>query len=619
MEDTSMFSINRWHDRWFKIISIMGFFLILVILTILLNVGPATSYEFSIYDAYPGYFWVFLLSAIFIGQVVIFGSAINQSGKNYWYFGLGIILVSNAILLFMPIIRGYYFSEDGDVLSHIGYMKDILLTSGIGGDRYPMDHILGVIIHEFSGLTLSEITLIVPPLFSFFFILSIYFVGKTIFQTKFELLILVLLSSILMFGNGLFAFIPNAQAFSLVPLILYLAFRMYQGADAKKYNILLLLICFLIVFYHPLITIMVILILCLMQLLQYILEKFEKRIIKKVNYTYTIFFMLAVFSLWSSYLREAVNVAEPMIDRILGQAAVESELQKKVDLVSQANVDPIYLVKLVFASYGQFIILGILSLLCLGLILKSMNNQNTKSNFYKGIPLMGFLMFLLFSILIFLSINQFGFKRILNFAILFSLLMIPTGICLFFYTDPKNKSFSGKTALKLLGVMIIFFCITFFSTFNLYYSPIIKQANQQVPKSDYVGMSTFFSYRDDSLSVLELGPTSFRFYDAIYGRSAKRMNIFYFDQGEKMIPPDHLGSQNETVLRDFFTNSKYLILNDRGRDFYPNMYPEFKEKWRFLTTDFEQLKNNEKIQRVYSNRNMEIYLYSVPGVASYTV
>ena len=137
-----------------------------------------------------------------------------------------------------------------------------------------------------------------------------------------------------------------------------------------------------------------------------------------------------------------------MIDRILGQAAVESELQKKVDLVSQANVDPIYLVKLVFASYGQFIVLGILSLLCLGLILKSMNNQNTKSNFYKGIPLMGFLLFLLLSIVIFLSINQFGFRRILNFAILFSLLMIPTGICLFFYTDPKNKSFSRKDCIE---------------------------------------------------------------------------------------------------------------------------------------------------------------------------
>jgi hypothetical protein len=613
MENIQRLSVNNRHHKYFKIISIIGFFLILFVLGLILIIGPATSYEFSIYTVYPWYFWVLLLSAIFLGQIVIIGSAIIQTKKNYWLFGLGIILVSNAILLCMPLIRGYYFSEDGDVLSHIGYMKDILRTSGIGGNHYPIDHILGVSIHLISGLSLPDITLIIPPVFSFFFMLSLYFVGKTVFQNKFELLVFVILSTILMFGNGMFAFLPNAQAFSLIPVILFLAFKMYQGVNEKKYNFLLLIICCLVVFYHPLVSIIVILILCLMQIIQYILEKYEKGDLKKANYTYTIFFMVAVFSIWSTYLREAVTAAEPLIYRILGQATIESELQKKVNLISQVNVDPIYLLKLTFNSYGQIILIGILSLLCAGLLVKSIKKQNSKSNFYRMIPLSGFLIFLLLSIVVFLSINQFGFKRIANIAILFSLLLIPTGIYLYLYCNSdssKDSIHTRKYLLKLLGIIFIFFCVTYFSVFNLYFSPIIKQANQQVPKSDYIGMSTFFSMRDQSLPVLELGPISYRFYDAIYGKSAQRTNIYYFAEAENMIPPDHLGYQNDTLSSKFYNNPKYLVLNDKGRGFYQNIYPEFKNSWRFLERDFEQTKSDNRIQQVYSNRNFEIFFIS---------
>jgi hypothetical protein len=55
MEDSGMFSRNHLNERFFKIISIFGFFLLMVVLTILVQVEPASSYEFSIYDAYSWY------------------------------------------------------------------------------------------------------------------------------------------------------------------------------------------------------------------------------------------------------------------------------------------------------------------------------------------------------------------------------------------------------------------------------------------------------------------------------------------------------------------------------------------------------------------------------------
>jgi hypothetical protein len=608
MDETSMTPINYWHERFFKIVSITGFLLLLAVLTIIVRVGQATSYEFSIYDAYPWYFWAFLLSAVLCGQVVIFGSALSQSRKNYWLFGLMVILVSNALVICMPIIRGYYIYGSGDTLTHIGYMKDILRTSGIGENYYPVDHLLGVIFYVFSGLSFPDITLILPPLFSFFFVLSMYLVGKEMFQNTFELMILILLSSTLFWGSSL-SFVPNAQAFFVVPLMVYLAFKMYNGNNAKKYHVLLLLTGFLMVFYHPLVTLLVILLLCIMQITQYILEKYEKRSLQKANYTYTILFMLAIFSIWSTYIAMATYVMKPIISRIFGEEIVKSEFQKNIDLVSQVNVDPLYLLKLILNVYGQSIILGVLSLLSIGLLLKSMKNQKTASNFYQGISILGFIILFILSIAMFFSNGRFGFGRIYSFAMLFSLLLIPMGVYLFIYEKiPGGTMRTRKTLVKLLAVFFIIFCIPYFSLFNVYDSPITKNTNLQVPRSDYIGMNTFLSFRNESLPILELGLVSYRFVDALYGKSAPRLNIY---ENKNMAPPNHFGYQNETLSGIFYQHPKYVITNDQGRRKNPYLNPEFEDKWSFSPKDFEQVKNDPKINQVYSNKNLEIFM--LPG------
>ena len=577
------------------------------VLTIILLTGPAVSYEFSIYDAYPWYFWVFLLSAIIFGQIIIFGSAIIDNKNNYWIFGLCAILIANTLLLCMPIIRGYYFSDNGDVLTHIGYMNDILQTLHISGNHYPVDHILGVIVHLITGLSLRDVTLIVPVIFSFFFIVSIYFVGKTIFKNRFEIFMLVILSSIVMFGNGQFVFQPNSQAFCLVPLMLFLAFKMYDSIHNKKYNILLLIISLLIVFFHPLVTVMAMLIFCLMQITQYILEKTEHTTLRKVNYIYISFFMLIVFSIWSTYLTMTIDVIEPIFNRIFGTAVIESELQNKISLISQVNIDPVYLLKLTFNIFGQSILLGILSLVCIAIIFKSTKHQETKFKFFNGVLILEFLIISLLSIVIFLMINQFGFRRIFHFAQIFSMLLIPTGIYLFLYNKQNNIPLTSKTILKLFAILFIFFGITYFSIFNLYNSPIVKQANQQVTKSDYIGMSTFFTYRDESLPISELGLVSYRFYDTIYGHLVRQHKKLI---QEYLLPPNHFGYQNKTLSQIFYNDPKYLLLNEQGIGLNPYINPEFESKWSFSPQDFIQLKFDEKIHEVYTNGHLEIFMIS---------
>lgn len=617
-----MFSGDLRTARFFKIVSIISFCLILFMLISFIQAGSASSYEFSIYEVYPWYFWVFLLSALLGGQIVILGSAVSPSRNNYWLLGLCAVLVSNALLLFIPIIRGYYSYDEGDVLTHIGYMKDILQTAAIGGNHYPVDHILGVIVHLISGISLPQVTLFIPPFFSFFVIFSIYFIGKTIFKNKFELMILVIVSSILIFKTNHQYFTPNAQALFLVPLIVYLAFKLNHGENFREYNFLLLLMCFLIVFYHPLVTVMVIVILILMEFIQYILGKRENRMIKKVNYSYNIFFIILVFSLWSTYLTLATQTVEPIFNRLFFGESTPSELARNLNVLSQVSVDALYIIRLILNLYGQGIIFGILSLLCIGYIALSIRNKEIKPTFYLGFLMLGYIAFLVLSVVMLVINGSFGFERIYSHATFFCLLLVPTGAYYFIYKKPTpylehiiktsdrgvDGAVTGKRLIKLIGIIFVVFCITYFSVFNLYHSPIIKYTNQQVTKSDYIGMSTFFTYRSESLPILESGPISYRFDDAIHGYSSSRLQVY--DDSPRFIPPDHFGYQNETLSRIFYTGTKYLLVNDRGRGLNLHVNPEFESRWSFGPKDFERLKSDDMIHLVYSNRNLEIFMVS---------
>ena len=58
---------------------------------------PATNYEFSIYDAYPLFFWVSLIGDIIIGAaILLFGAFLSDEQNNtHWFFGIAIILLAD--------------------------------------------------------------------------------------------------------------------------------------------------------------------------------------------------------------------------------------------------------------------------------------------------------------------------------------------------------------------------------------------------------------------------------------------------------------------------------------------------------------------------------------------
>jgi hypothetical protein len=590
-------------NRVLKFISFFCFSLILTDLIIIIISGPAEAYEFSIYNAYPWFFWFFMIIAFICGWILILSSAIIHSEKNNWKIGLIAVLILDIILLFMPLIRGYYSYGSGDVLTHIGYMKDILNSGNIGGNSYPVDHILGIILHMTSGLSLPDITMIIPPAFSVFFIVSVYLLGKQIFNNKWQSLILIAFSSILLFGNYQMSFFPNGQSLFIIPLIIYLILKIYNTGNK---NILLLctILSALLVFFHPLVTVLIIFIFLIYSTIQYTQKKFKIMQTNKQNLNYILALLIIIFTLWSSYLLSLSRVVIPIIDSLLGNDEVRSELQKNLEIVNSVQLSPTYLVNLILSTYGQGIILGVLSFFCIFLLYWSITKKKNKPEFYQFFFIGGFLFLFLLSGIMFIFNGSFGFMRIYSVAMIFSLLLISSVFIEIFDIPNRFQLFLSSPIFKIFVICFILFATLYFSVFNLYFSPIIKKSNQQITLSDFDGMTTLFEYRDDSLKILELGVSQDRFYDSIYGQSAKRQNIIY----GSVSPPDHFGYQLNVQEATINDNPIYIVMNDQGREFYQHFYPEFIDKWRYSSQDFERMERDTNYDRIYSNANLEVFL-----------
>ena len=590
-----------------KILFVINYAILLSALLIILLTPPARGYEFSIYDAYPNYFWCLIIASIFLGQICAVLSVLDDSTSKYWPLGFLAAVIANCLLLSLPVIRGYFIYGSGDVLTHIGYMKDIGNYASIGSNHYPILHMLGFSMHEFTGLSFGIITMIIPPIFSIVSILYWYILGKEIFNDKSKVVILVLIAFLPMYGVMNSLFTPNHEAFLMLPLVLYCLIKSQNAANKTEVNAILITLSVLIVLFHPLIAIMAMSIYALLYVSDALSISISSFKLHTKNIWIVIAIMAMIFSIWSTYIYLLTDVLDPLISSIMGTDAVESELLAQLDLLSQVEVDIIYLIKLGLFTYGLDAILGLLALISILYLLILYTKEGIKIPRFLLFSIVCFIVFFTLGVTIFFTINEFGYGRVYKVARIFSLIIISSS-AVTAYRRLQNISNLKRVIFCTLTCTLVIMLIVL-SAFTFHLSPTIKQMNQQVPMSDYYGMATFFEKRDDSILILEHGTSQMRFHDAIYGRSYPEVNIRYdWGGGNSLLPVDHFGYNASYSLGSNYDGKRYFLLTTQGKDFYEHMYPEFPDKWRFIERDFERLESDASVIRVCSNGNLALYL-----------
>jgi len=605
-------------DTVSKIMAIIAITCIIISLLIILITPPAARYEISIYNAYPWYFWFFMLTAIFIGQLIVLKDVFyGLSEKNYncWVLGVIAFLIPIIILLFLPIIRGYLSYGTGDHLTHIGLVKDIVQYGSIKQNNiYPNLHLLTASIIFVTGGEVISIVNFISYFFFFLSPISMYLLFRIIFNKKNEMkFALILASTFLFFGSYCVYLAPYNQSFLLVPIILYLYFKRETRQNEINFSLLFITIIIGYTCYHPLNLLLLILVFLFLAISFYLYSKIndvniieapEKNLKEKsIN---IVFFSTLLFFIWYFSFSFIIGDFYKVFSSIFYGAGVSFFQSQATQFISYSPklVDTL---RVIVYSYGLSLIVYILSIF--SLIYTFMKWQRNKQSFklrfcfvFSGI------IFLVFSVLVaggFFADFIVGWGRFMGWTRIFSIILITLAFYNFL-SDYKNVNIFIKSIRKLVTIIticIFLISLTFLSTFTFYYSPLTGEANLQVTTMDWGGVEWITEHGNKQIMIDEQGIHQLRFLNAIYGQKKSDLikPVGYSN------PPDHFGYHNKTSLGKYYNQSRYLILTRLAKIFYPESYPNYKELWRFTPEDFNQLEDDDTVYRVFNNGGFEAY------------
>lgn len=602
-----------------KIIAIIAFTCIIISLVIIIVTPPATGYEISIYYVYPWYFWLLIITSIFLGQVFIlidiFYKSIDQNHRT-WFIGIIAIIIPIIILLFMLYVRGYFTYGRGDHLTHIGIIKDIINTGHIQMDNfYPNMHILGATFTQICSCSVFDTANFIPRFFFFLAPISMYLFYAIILKNKNEMKLALVLASSIIFTSALATYLaPYYLSFLFTPLILYLYFKRLHSENSIVFSILFIILIIGFNFYHPLNSLQLIFVFLIIVIIAYLLPKITdedtKNIIIKSSFKEksinAVLMTSLLFFLWYFSFSQIIGDFEKVFSSIFLHTDV-SFIQTQFNIINTFKPKIFDLIKLVIYKYGTFLIISFVSILLLIYILIEQYRKYRRIRLSFKFLFSG-LIILLFGLIssgAILSNLIVNWQRFANWEYLFAFVLISPIIYSFIcHNKLRNgiyKFYNKSFKIIILCILLVF--ILFLSTFTLYFSPTIRDVNHQVTSMELTGMEWILNGRNKQYLIDQMGIEQDRYSNAIYNLNTSDLQV----QRNDIVPPDHFSYNNNTFLGIHYNQSRYLVISRLIKIFYPEVYPDYKNYWRFNSEDFNKLQNDKTVIKIYINGEFEIY------------
>jgi hypothetical protein len=582
--------------------------------------APATRYEASIYTSTPLIFWLAVGVNLFCGVVFIvrqFSMADSKTSSDFPVMTFLPILFSFAAILSLFIIRGYYFWSGGDPFSHMGYIQNIIQTSHIDNENfYPVLHIYLAQLFKVADISLITLSKVIPLIFALLSVPFTYIFARTILKEKGQI-ILVTIISMTFLGGWFVSLTPNCLANLALPVALFLGTKCFTS-DLLQWKGLFIITVFLFVVFHPLPSLFLLLFLVTIPLGRRIYLRLNNTIpLPNGNRTFSLKTgIVALFITWAVTWITSFAVFHDQIKLTLaaltgaGQTNIGS-LLTQIDYASGHN----YSVLEMFAkTYGGLLILCILTIAALFVIFRKKSLYYLPLAVFVG-PLASLTVLLG---LLYLTASYFGPNRLLIY--IFIVLSLFSAFTLFTLSNIKHDRYSRMKLNVISGIVSVVILVLFvLGAGKLYPSPYILSDNYQITFSDTVGMNWVLRNDDSVKSMIYLSVPIFRFAEMLLTPEeiSKRIDVneFHYDYIEKLKLPYHFGYDNSVNLGIYFVNNLYLVIDQKDRSLYRDVYPELA-KFRFEEQDFIRLESDNSIDRIYGNGNL--VLYNIRGLANNT-
>jgi hypothetical protein len=596
-----------------KIIAIVSFILLTFTLSIIAN-SAASGYEISIYTNISPLVWIFLLGSIIGGVTIITYQASRKDCKSndyFWLVGFLILIISNFIILSLYIFRGYYIYGHGDVLSHLGMMKDILLSGHISQDNlYPVTHILITQIAEVSEISHVLVAKYLHVFFSILFMLYVYCLSKAIFHNRSYVLLSTAASITLFFSLFQTGIYPHLLSMLMLPLFYYLYFKTLEERSLE-FEILFITLLIMYPFFHPISALIVILSLVVMEfskVLYFVLK--NKQIIQATRQIRTSHILISfiTFSLWILSFRQFRYNLQYLVKWLSGEASHIAQMSETVGKLEKLHIHRFDIVELLLKMCGDDLIYIILSLIAVFIIFKKIVRSDDEKLEKAFMVSIWFLLGSLLSIFSFISFRIHDPYRILNLN--FSMVVTPLLVGYALSESFRKHEMKLKSIWSYVVIVIIVSLIVLPATigiFSLYTSPYINQPNSQVTQMEIEGMTWLFNYKDRTIKTIEILSITSRFADAILGYNwhNERNDISTrSSEGKNRFIPDHFNYSYHETLGESLVRDNYAIISKYDRVLHLSVWNVIG---RFNENDFERLNYDKTVNKLYSNGEFEVY------------
>lgn len=513
-----------------------------------------------------------------------------------------------------PLVVGYYFQGSGDPLTHLGIVREILMSNNnnVASYFYPAIHIISVYIALLSNLAPNISSYMVLYGFVLLYILFMYLCGRLLSDDRFLLSILFFSTCLLLPVNNISSclmFYPTIAIVFTIPAIYFLIFTILQCAEQNLkiiYVLILIIFSYFFVLIHPLFAVIISSSLFVPSILMLLVTSQKTININTTNRNifikYTILFFTCSFSwiiyfsnLALMYKSHATSLAHALFHQIFDTLTQYNAVSESADVIGISIFDLIIKEFLISWIYVVFTFLAIFYLLI------NKNCRSSNKDLLRTIMLPASLLILIVFVFYVISGDiRFSFRY-------YGQLMIPVtifgAIGLFNFLKKYRKS---------SPMVIIFFLVCYPVTYaTIYPSPYINDSSDLITISMVQGAYTFFEKKYQSVHISSFILRAYRFSDVVYGPSGRIKKGIYFltgseDQTNKYIISDHFAERklieqyNKNKLIDTFL---YIMLTET--DVELNRLLNY---YKFSLDDFIWFENCTNISKIYSNPCISFYI-----------
>ncbi|KTG10999.1 hypothetical protein AUR64_07480 [Haloprofundus marisrubri] len=594
-----------------KLLALVGVAL-LALCAVYVAVGPpATTYEINIYGAYPVWFWLAICGALVVGQLLVLraispatdaranadADATTGSG---WRYGVALLLGANGLLLSLPYLRyGLFAVGKGDMLTFVGMVDSLGQTGRLDPENYyPGLNALTGVFSNVTGLDPAELVNLLPPFVSLFYLGGLYFLLDTVTDRKRDVLFVLPVAFLPLFGYENVMYSPSIFAFSFVPFVLGLLFRTNTWERRTQYASLLVLSVVAIVFFHPLTTLFLIGLFALAKAPELYGRVTARRTTRPVPVLAVGAIASVLFFAWHYTFESIEGSTYTVVARLLGANAVQSsEFGSLSGTAARTTPRLVDLLQTGLYTYGLFGLLASFAVVFACYLLVRLLRGDTELSEVSLFFLAVFVVFTGLSALAFFVDITVGFTRISRYARFTAAILVGFGASALWARS--NRRWQRSTLLGAFSVGLA--ALVFLSVFSLYASPLSNGANGQITQSEIEGMEWVLDNRNESLLIDEYGTSQSRFQEMLeYGVDAENI------RSEGTNPP--IGFAYGAPPPDGPPAYQYLLITDLGRQVNPTFYPTYRSFWRYTPADFDGLERRSTVARVYDNGGFQSYL-----------